>query len=449
MKRKFVILYLSTTCLYAMIIHVPGDQATIQAGIDAAVNGDTIMVAAGIYSGEGNRDIDFVGKTITVTSSLGADSTIINCEGSYSDRHRGFYFHSGESHLSILEGFTVMNGYSPLEDTYGVGGGIYCNNSSPTIRNNIIKHNQADTYGGGILCKSNSSPLVNNNEIIDNSAETGGGIECQYSSGIIVINNVIMGNGALGGGGLGFRGSTAEVRNNLIARNWSVYGSAAIGCGQSSVIFRNNTITRNNSDDRSCFILSEAQNVVITNCIIMDNYSGSNTQIEIIDGSSPTVNYSDIGGGWEGIGNISSEPHFCDRNSDDFSLMSDSPCIGTGENGENIGAYDIGCDSPPVSNDPVVVLPEHLVLHSNYPNPFNPVTKISYSLPQTTAVTLMVYNAKGSVTTTLVNTYQPAGNYTIKWNGNDESGNSVSAGVYFARLQAGGLSTAIKMVYLK
>ena len=90
----------------AAIIHVPGNYPTIQEGIDAAANGDTVLVADGTYTGVGNKDLDFRGKAITVKSENGAGSTIIDCEGV----GRGFHFYSGETSESVVSGFTVKNG---------------------------------------------------------------------------------------------------------------------------------------------------------------------------------------------------------------------------------------------------------------------------------------------------------------------------------------------------
>jgi len=103
---------------------------TIQKGIDVAVSGeDMVLVADGMYTGLGNKNLDFKGKAITVTSENGAENCIIDCEGD----GRGFYFHSGETQESVVSGFTIANG--SLSE---YGGGIRCDNSSPTIKNNII-----------------------------------------------------------------------------------------------------------------------------------------------------------------------------------------------------------------------------------------------------------------------------------------------------------------------
>ena len=95
----------------AAIIHVPGDQPTIQAGIDAAVNGDEVVVADGVYTGDGNRDMSFGGKAITVRSENGAGACIIDLQADENDPHRAFNFENDETAASVLEGFTIRSGF--------------------------------------------------------------------------------------------------------------------------------------------------------------------------------------------------------------------------------------------------------------------------------------------------------------------------------------------------
>jgi hypothetical protein len=138
-----------TSTAHAATIHVPGDQPTIQAGIDAAVDGDTVLVADGTYTGEGNREIDFGGKAIVVMSENGPEVTIIDCEGA----GRGFYFHSGEYLSSVVDGFTITNGAGVFPE----GGGMYNDGSSPTVKNCTFSGNSPNG-----MSNNNSIPRVIN-----------------------------------------------------------------------------------------------------------------------------------------------------------------------------------------------------------------------------------------------------------------------------------------------
>jgi uncharacterized protein (TIGR02145 family) len=97
----------------------------------------------------------------------------------------------------------------------------------------------------------------------------------------------------------------------------------------------------------------------------------------------------------------------------------------------------------------VTELPEEIVMMPAYPNPFNPTTTIRYSLPKQSTVSLTVYDVQGQEIVTIQNGEKPPGNYEVQWSGIDQSGNPVSTGVYFCRLQTGVYSKTIKMVYLR
>jgi len=184
-------LVVSASVLQTDVIHVPSQQLTIQAGINAATTGDTVLVADGTYTGNGNHDIDFLGKAIVVMSENGAENCVIDCAASYEDEHRGFHFNGGEDSTTILEGFTIKNGYIVCDwAAPAMGGGILCYSSSPrithnTIIENIVNGEYTGTGSGAGICCVLASPIIEENVIADNRVlenGRGGGILCGMSS---------------------------------------------------------------------------------------------------------------------------------------------------------------------------------------------------------------------------------------------------------------------------
>jgi hypothetical protein len=107
-----------------------GDFANIQAAVDAVPAGCQIYLADGIYTGAGNRDVDFHGKSVTVRSLSGdPDACVIDCGGSAQDPHRGFYLHSGERGDAVVRDLTITGGY--IDHPYG-GGAILCGEPGPS-----------------------------------------------------------------------------------------------------------------------------------------------------------------------------------------------------------------------------------------------------------------------------------------------------------------------------
>lgn len=323
--------------IQAAIIHVPGGYPKIQDGINAAVNGDTVLVADGVYIGIGNTNLDFKGKAITLRSKNGNENCIIDCESITNTR--GFYFHSGETSGSVLDGFTIRNGKasdgagihcyssSPTiinnnirgnSSRFSRGGGIFCLNSSPIITRNIIAENSA--YYGSVYCDS-SSPTITDNIIIDNSATYGGGICLMFNPSSTIMNNVIADNSAYLGGGLYLYSSTLTMTNNTITGNTANRGGG-VYCNNNTIVTVVNTILWNASPQEIYFHPDK-------------------------DAGTVSISYSDIQGGQAGIitngngtvnwlnGNINVYPVFVDMDDSNYHLSNYSPCIGAGT---NIGA---------------------------------------------------------------------------------------------------------------
>ena len=320
-------LILSPYKSFGATINVPtAEYPTIQAGIDAAVNGDTVLVSDGTYTGDGNKNIDFKGKAITVISQNGPSATVIDCEG----EGRGIYFHTSEDGNSILSGFTITNGQadfgagiacfnsSPtitncivtendaqsLTPADGMGGGIYCEASSPIVSNSIISKNSAVQFGAGIASQNGSSPSITDCSIIENralekgmgvyskessmslirciiqdnysmsTAGDGGGIYCNNSN-IIIDSCVIKGHRVGSGGGIHCSGGSLEISDSTISENEGTgipnYGGG-IHCSGANLNIKGGVISQNSAGGGGG-IYCDNGTINISQCIITDNQS--------------------------------------------------------------------------------------------------------------------------------------------------------------------------------
>lgn len=277
------VLVLWAGVLNAATINVPADQPTIQAGIDAAVDGDTVLVADGTYTGEGNKNIDFASKNIVLTSENGAAYTAIDCE--YSGR--AFIIASGHDTTLVIEGFILRNGRA----TSSSGGAIQCFGSSPMIISCVFFDNAAAS-GGAIYFNGNAdkgseskgkeeplTPTVRNCTFVGNRANDGAGIFAQYNEISVSVENSIF-----------------------YANRW-----------QPVVWFG-----------------GEDSFVTLFCCDIFGNVGGD-WVLMLADQAS--IN-----------GNISMEPTFCDTALGDYTISSVSPCAPQNNAcGVLIGALGIGC----------------------------------------------------------------------------------------------------------
>jgi predicted outer membrane repeat protein len=331
MKTAFVfVAVLCTPALaFSATIYVPDDYSTIQGAIDASVDGDTIIVKPGTYV----ENIDFKGKAIKVMSEQGADVTVIdgNQAGSV------LIFNNGENQDSILDGFTIQNGSGTIYSTYSLGGGIFCDSSSPTIKSCIITNNIAmggssENYGGGILLWY-ASPEISSCEITDNSASTGGGgINSFGPSTSVITNCLILQNISSYGGGIGGGiGTDLEITNCILAGNTAIHGGGFRCSYDSNAMINNCTFSNNSVSGQGGAIWcgwNETSSPSIINSILWGDHDD---EIHAEGTASPTVSYSNIQGGWPGSGNIDADPLFVDPTYGDYHLTYLSPCKDTGD----------------------------------------------------------------------------------------------------------------------
>jgi hypothetical protein len=222
-------------------IRVPADQPTIQAAIDAAAAGDTVLVAPGTYA-----PINFKGKALTVESGQGPAFTIIDGGSSAP----GVVFAGGEGPGSVLRGFTVQHGRANGSPTYSGGGVQILGGASPLVTGNVITANSA--CGGNGIYVSGGSPTIQGNWITGNSVYgcsgyvPGGGIDIGGSQSAQIIGNLIAGNSTFFGGGIHLNAASATIRGNVITANHADYDGGGIALlNASAAVIVDNLIADN------------------------------------------------------------------------------------------------------------------------------------------------------------------------------------------------------------
>jgi len=285
----------------------PADFTTIQAAIDDANDGDTVEIQPGTYTGDGNRDIDFLGKAITVTSTNPNDPNTV-AETIIADG--GFDFESGEEANSILDGLTITRGGVSCSGTAptvrnctidggGIGCGdassprirnctisncyshaIYCQDgSSPTIINCVFTSNGEFTTGGGgaICCMGNSSAVISDCLFAENWAGDGGAIYCR--DGTLTISRCDFQNNLatnIIGGAIRARGSNVTIVDSTFEYNWAEGGAGALYCSRTSTeLTVNNCLFIGNSTNGIAGGLACAGSTTLTNCIFAGNSAWS------------------------------------------------------------------------------------------------------------------------------------------------------------------------------
>jgi len=301
-KSKPVVIILFSLCLVSIsnatnVIYVdangPNDPGRgtfddpfrrIQDAINAVIDGDTVEIRPGTYTGEGNYDLDPNGKSLTLKSVNPEESnivsnTIINPNGA----GRGFYFHSGNDANCVVSGLTITNA-----NTGGKGGAIYCDYNNINITNCIIRNNSAGVHGGGVFCHDSNLTMVDC-VISGNSATLdGGGLECWFGRSFIkncfISNNHTLWADSKGGGLDCFNAGNSALTNCTFVNN-SAGSGGAVYCWGGSIAMNNNILWANGANegpqialkpylDTSSSVLVSYSNVQGREAMIYDPCSG-------------------------------------------------------------------------------------------------------------------------------------------------------------------------------
>lgn len=458
---------LSGTAL-AATIQVPGQVATIQAAVDAASDGDTVLVADGQYAGSGNREINLRGLRIVLRSAGGATNTVINCGGTKAQPHRGFILYSAETSATRIEGFTVTGGY------YRDGGAVYLSGSSPTFSQCVFRGDTAMadgitmTRGGAVRCV-NASPTFAECTFTGNAAGYGGAVSLDAVSEPVFDLCVFSANSAKRGGAVYSGGGKAVFQFSVFSANVASELGGGLGLESDSSVFLNCTFVANRAEGEDLATggavwLKGNNTGSFENVLIADNFSATGTAVACYDGLTQVPNitcsnmYNNIGGDWAGCltalgtdaSNLSAAPLFCDAAGGSYNLTESSPCAPANNScGTLIGALEVGCVTTDVDDYQFGELPDGFALQQNYPNPFNPTTIIEYTLPRRLHVRVDVFNLLGERVVTLENAERSAGTYQLEWDGRDAIGSAVASGIYFYRLNLGDQQASRKMILLR
>jgi len=353
-------LLLASAALGAVLRMNPdgGEFPHIQAALDAAQPGDSVLLAPGRYTGQGNRDLDPGGKPLAlVGDSEDPARTIIDCQGSELTPHRGILFVGGEGPGFRLGNLTVTGGWAEE------GGGILLRGgSAPHLSNVVVEGNTATARGGGLYCHF-ASPVMENCVVVGNSAGARGGGLALFQSYPTLRYCRLESNDAIDGGGIWSEQSSPELECCSVSVNRAEDAGGGIAAMAGRPILERCVLAANRAGDEGGALgLRDGGEAELTACTLSGNaaprggglalgggstlrmnasilsYSRLGEALSLTGASVALISGSDIygnaGGDWTGAiaeqaagaGNFALPPRFEAPAAGDYTLRPDSPC---------------------------------------------------------------------------------------------------------------------------
>jgi len=352
MKRAYIgfaVTLAVAAAAWAVDRHVPGQYETIQAAVDAAVAGDEVVLAMGLYRGTGNRDIDCRGKAVTIRSAdpdsiavVGA--TVIDCES----LGRGFRLHTNEGLNTVISGLTITNGRADY------GAAVRCDAAGATLANCVFQSNSSST-GGAVYVTGPCAPVIVNCRFTSNIATIGAAVCVRLTAPAgspVVLRGCLLhdNTAAIFGGAVYAYDSLVQLDGCSVTANEAQTGGG-LYVFKGAVSMTNCLIGGCRADTGGGVALWDRTGLSLVNCTIVDNYAphgaalwadtpspnpailvassivGGNTgadgQITLHASAAARIEYSDILGGIDtihrasgattlhyGPGNINTDPQF-------------------------------------------------------------------------------------------------------------------------------------------
>jgi hypothetical protein len=452
-----------------------GDFPTIDAAIQYAQDQDVILLDDGTFTGPGNRDLSFHGKAITIRSASGTPETcVIDCQGWSGVPHRGISAIDLEGPGSVLSGLTIRNGYD-----LGFAGGLLCVRGSPTITDCVFR-NCYGYLGGAVACQGDAAPVFRRCRFEADTAAIGGAIAAtdsttasfiactfthngasieagaislQYRAALTATDCVFEDNRGVyrGGALLADDWTTPVVTRCTFVGNASIGGGGAYCCAGSHGIFVGCTFQANAAPQGAQLCCGCSGVADLDHCILTFGVHGP----AVYCWSSGQAHlaccdvYGNAAGDWVGYiapqygtaGNFSADPLFCDPGAGDLTLHAGSPCLAghhpPGDPCGLIGAWGLGCPTEDAPDGPEPLDAARLAIAGA--NPFAGSTWIWCRVPDAGgAASLAVFDPAGRRVRSLAPGGLGSGTHRVPWDGTDDLGHPVAAGVYLVQLRYGG-----------
>lgn len=338
-----------------------GDFPTIQDAIYAiAWDGDTIELMPGTYTGPGNRDVENLGKSLTIRSQGGDPASVtIDCQGSAGEPHR-FLHVQGHNFEFLIEGLTITGGHTGSSRIPGGGALLIVSGSTAHIERCVFEDNHTamswDNAGGAVYIDNGCNPTFTDCEFRQNSGFFGGAVAVNHSSNATFTGCSFIEN--TGGRGGAIWGNCTTKISCLLVANTAEQGGAIWGNGYNPDVSISCTYALNAAPTGGAIYAQTGYGspVQLTSTIVA--YSSQGVGVWAETGVPLQITCTDIfgnmDGDWVGTladlvdtdGNFAMDPCFCDLDGHDLQVCADSVCLpefSPGGCAEQVGALGAGC----------------------------------------------------------------------------------------------------------